>query len=121
MPNVAALPYFAGGALDQRQAQQRLSVGFTISAVNVLTSQGVTVVDLMCDARSYLPSNYSSDFHPNDSGYAFISAEIVNAITSALVPGAAGQLSPDDRGSVTATGSSATKGKMGVTRSYARR
>jgi lysophospholipase L1-like esterase len=82
LPNVAALPYFAGGALDQRQAQQRLSVGFTTRAVNVLTSQGITVVDLMCDARSYLPSNYSSDFHPNDAGYAFISGEVVNAITS---------------------------------------
>jgi lysophospholipase L1-like esterase len=82
VPNVAALPYFAGAALDQRQAQQRLSVGFTITGVNVLSSQGVTVVDLMCDARSYLASNYSSDFHPNDAGYAFISSEIINAITS---------------------------------------
>ena len=86
VPNVAALPYFAGGALDQRQAQQRLSVGFTTTAVNVLTSQGVTVVDLMCDPRSYLPSNYSADFHPNDAGYAFISAEVVNAITSSSYP-----------------------------------
>jgi lysophospholipase L1-like esterase len=82
LPNVAALPYFANNALDQRQAQQRLSVGFTTTAVNVLTSQGVTVVDLMCDARSYLPSNYSGDFHPNDAGYAYISSEVVNAITT---------------------------------------
>lgn len=83
VPNVAALPYFATSALDQRQAQQRLSVGFTTTAVNVLTSQGVTVVDLMCDARSYLASNYSSiEFHPNDAGYAFMSSEVVNAITS---------------------------------------
>jgi lysophospholipase L1-like esterase len=83
VPNVAALPYFANGALNQRQAQQRLSVGFTTTAVNVLTSQGVTVVDLMCDARSYLASNYSSvEFHPNDAGYAFMSSEVVNAITS---------------------------------------
>jgi lysophospholipase L1-like esterase len=82
VPNVAALPYFANSALDQRQAQQRLSVGFTTTAVNVLTSQGVTVIDLMCDARSYLPSNYSSDFHPNDAGYSYISSEVVNAITS---------------------------------------
>jgi lysophospholipase L1-like esterase len=86
VPNVAALPYFANAALDQRQAQQRLSVGFTITAVNVLTSQGVTVIDLMCDARSYLPSNYSGDFHPNDAGYAFISAEVVSAITSPSYP-----------------------------------
>ncbi len=86
VPNVAALPYFAGAPLDQRQAQQRLSVGFTTASVNGLTSQGITVVDLMCDARSYLPSNYSSDFHPNNAGYAFISSEIVNAITSSSYP-----------------------------------
>jgi lysophospholipase L1-like esterase len=86
VPNVAALPYFAGAALDQRQAQQRLAVGFTTRAINVLTSQGITVVDLMCDARSYLASNYSSDFHPNDAGYAFMSAEVVNAITSPSYP-----------------------------------
>lgn len=86
VPNVAALPYFVNAPLDQRQAQQRLSVGFTTAAVNVLTSQGVTVVDLMCDARSYLPSNYSADFHPNDAGYAYISSEVVNAITSASYP-----------------------------------
>ena len=79
-------PLFRRRALDQRQAQQRLSVGFTTAAVNVLTSQGVTVVDLMCDSRSYLPSNYSSDFHPNDAGYAFISSEVVNAITSSSYP-----------------------------------
>jgi lysophospholipase L1-like esterase len=86
VPNVGALPYFAGAPLDQRQAQQRLSVGFTITAVNVLVSQGVTVVDLLCDPRSYVPSNYSADFHPNDAGYAFISSEIVNAITSSSYP-----------------------------------
>jgi lysophospholipase L1-like esterase len=86
VPNVGALPYFTGAALDQRQALQRLSVGFTTMAVNVFASQGVTVVDLMCDGRSYLPSNYSSDFHPNDSGYAFISSEVVNAITLPSYP-----------------------------------
>jgi len=80
VPNVGALPYFAGAPLGQRQAQQRLSVGFTTSVINPLTSQGVTVIDLMCDARSYQPSNYSSDFHPNDAGYAFIASEIVSAV-----------------------------------------
>jgi hypothetical protein len=67
-------------------ASSCLSVGFTTDAVNVLASQGITVVDLMCDARSYLTSNYSSDFHPNDAGYAFIGSEIVSAITSASYP-----------------------------------
>ena len=86
VPNVAGIPYFAGAPLSQRQAQQRASVGFTTAGINSLTPQGVTIVDLMCDPRAYLPSNYSADFHPNDSGYAFIAAEIVNAITSAAYP-----------------------------------
>ena len=37
----------------------------------------------MCDARSYLPGNYSSDgLHPNDAGYAFIAGEVVRAVTT---------------------------------------
>lgn len=49
---------------------QRVAVGLS-DQVNALTSRGVLVVDLMCDARLYLPSNYYSDgFHPNDGGYA---------------------------------------------------
>ena len=59
----------------------------TRTAVNVLTSQSVTVVDLMCDTRSYLASNYSGDgLHPNDAGYAFIAGEVVRAITSTSYP-----------------------------------
>jgi len=81
VPNVAAIPYFTTASLADRQAQQRLSVGFS-AAVNAFVSQGVTVVDLMCDARSYLAANYSADFHPDDAGYAFIAAEVVRAITS---------------------------------------
>jgi Lysophospholipase L1 and related esterases len=41
----------------------------------------------MCDGRSYIPSNYSSDgLHPNDPGYAFISSEVVKAITQSSYP-----------------------------------
>jgi lysophospholipase L1-like esterase len=86
VPNVAGLPYFTGAPLAERQAQQRLSVAFTTTVVNPLTSQGVTVVDAMCDARSYVPSNYSTDFHPNDAGYAYIAGEVVSAITSSSYP-----------------------------------
>ena len=50
-------------------------------------SSSVTVIDLMCDARSYVASNYSGDgLHPNDAGYAFISSEVVKAITSGSYP-----------------------------------
>jgi hypothetical protein len=59
----------------------------TTTVVNPLTSQGVIVVDLMCDARIYQPSNYSADgFHPNDAGYAVIAGEVVRAETSSSYP-----------------------------------
>jgi lysophospholipase L1-like esterase len=87
VPNAAALPYLAGNSLAQRQAAQRISVAMTKTVVNGLVTGNLAVVDLMCDARSYIPSNYSSDgLHPNDAGYAFIAGELVKAITSASYP-----------------------------------
>ena len=87
VPNAAGLPYLAGASLAQRQAAQRIAVGMTRTVVNALTAQNVTVVDLMCDTRSYIASNYSGDgLHPNDAGYAFIAAEVVRAITSSSYP-----------------------------------
>jgi lysophospholipase L1-like esterase len=45
------------------------------------------VVDLMCDARSYLPQNYSADgFHPSDSGYAFMAEAVLNAVNASSLP-----------------------------------
>jgi lysophospholipase L1-like esterase len=87
VPNAAGLPFLAGASLAQRQAAQRLAVGMTRTAVNTLTTQGVAVVDLMCDARSYIASNYAGDgLHPNDAGYAFMAGEVVKAITSSSSP-----------------------------------
>jgi len=95
VPNLAGLPLLAGASLDQKRAAQHASVGMTTTVVNQLTSQGVTIVDLMCDSRSYLPSNYSSDgFHPNDSWYAFIAAEVVRAITSSSYPSPSASCGP---------------------------
>jgi lysophospholipase L1-like esterase len=94
VPNLAGLPFLATASLPQRQAAQRAAVGMTQTVVNRLTSQGVAVVDLMCDARTYSPSNCSADgFHPNDSGYAFIAAEIVRAVTSSSYPAPAASCS----------------------------
>ena len=53
MPNLAGLPLLAGATLGQKQAAQRASVGMTTTVVNALTSQGIVVVDLMCDSRTY--------------------------------------------------------------------
>lgn len=85
LPNMAATPYRAGSSLALKQATQRASVGITTRVINPMAN--VTVVDLMCDARFYQPSTFSSDgFHPSDAGYAIIAAEIVNAMTSASYP-----------------------------------
>jgi lysophospholipase L1-like esterase len=87
LPNLAALPYLSGASAAQRQAAQRAAVGMTRNVINPLASASVSIVDLMCDSRSYNPSIYSSDgFHPNDNGYAYIGGEVVRAITSASYP-----------------------------------
>jgi lysophospholipase L1-like esterase len=83
LPNMAGMPFLANVSLPQRQAAQKLSVGMTTTVINPLTSQGVLVVDLMCDARAYLASTYSSDgFHPSDAGYAWMAGEVVAAATT---------------------------------------
>jgi lysophospholipase L1-like esterase len=82
LPNLGGLPYLAGASLAQRQAAQRIAVGMTTTVINPLVSQGVTVIDMMCDARYYQRSSLSADgFHPNDAGYSFMAAEVVRAAT----------------------------------------
>jgi lysophospholipase L1-like esterase len=83
LPNMAAMPFLAGASAPQRQAAQLLSVGMTTTVIDPLTAQGVLVIDMMCDARSYQPATYSSDgFHPSDFGYAWMAAEVVSAATT---------------------------------------
>lgn len=70
LPNLAASPYLAGNPAVEKSLMQRVAVGLS-DRVNALASKNVLVVDLMCDARIYLPSNYAADgFHPSDGGYA---------------------------------------------------
>ena len=85
-PNGAGLPYVATRPRDQLRILQAISVRFSAEA-NVQASRGVLVVDLMCDPRSYLPSNYSSDgFHPNDAGYAFMAEAVLAAVNAGSLP-----------------------------------
>ena len=71
LPNLAGAPYVASRPTSDKSVIQRVAVGLS-DRVNALASQGVIVVDLMCDARLYQPSSYASDgFHPGDSGYQF--------------------------------------------------
>ena len=86
LPNMAALPYAAAFTLAQRRYLQRISVGFS-EGTNELVNEGVVVVDLMCDSRSYDSGMYSGDgFHPNDAGYAYLANELVRAIRTAGYP-----------------------------------
>jgi lysophospholipase L1-like esterase len=87
LPNFAGLPYTARFTSAQKRYMQRISVGFSREGANTLAAEGVVVVDLLCDPRSYQSSNYSSDgFHPNDAGYAFLAAELVRAIRDGSYP-----------------------------------
>jgi len=55
------------------------------TAVNA--TGGITVIDLMCDARFYQAGSFSSDgFHPNDAGYAVLGEELARAVTSTSYP-----------------------------------
>lgn len=69
LPNLAGAPYVSSRPVSDKSVIQRVAVGLS-DRVNALTAQGVLVVDLMCDARLYQPSNYAADgFHPGDGGY----------------------------------------------------
>ncbi|MGH9314976.1 MAG: SGNH/GDSL hydrolase family protein [Vicinamibacterales bacterium] len=89
LPNLAGVPYASPGRYSEgrRQGLQTLSVRLTREAINTLTGEGVAVVDLMCDARSYEAGRYSSDgYHPSDAGYAFIAELMLRAINDAGFP-----------------------------------
>ena len=80
LPNFAGLPFMAKRTATEKRWIERLSVGFSLSGANQFAAQGAAVVDLLCDARSYQASNYSSDgFHPNDAGYAYMAGEVLKA------------------------------------------
>ena len=91
LPNFAGLPFMAGRSAEQKRWIERLSVGFSTRGANALAAQAVLVVDLLCDARAYDRSIYSSDgFHPNDAGYAFLAAQAHSATVAGNWPAPSG-------------------------------
>lgn len=87
LPNFAGVPFAVGRPTRDRQWLQRLSVGFSVQGANALVGLNVTVVDLLCNPRSYQGSTYSSDgFHPNDTGYAYLADELIKAINAGSYP-----------------------------------
>ena len=103
LPNFAGVPFAVGRPTRDRQWLQRLSVGFSVQGANALVGMNVTVVDLLCNSRSYQASTYSSDgFHPNDTGYAYIARRDDQGDQRGQPAAAGGQLPADDaRPSVT--------------------
>lgn len=86
LPNMGNTPYAAGLPQSEKRVLQQLTVGFS-GGINALTSQGVSVVDLMCDANFYNPSIFSADgFHPNDAGYAYLTDLVFAATTTTTAP-----------------------------------
>lgn len=80
MINLAGAPYLASRPTSEKSIMQRIAVGIS-DRVNSLTSRNVLVVDLMCDARLYQPSNYASDgFHPGDGGYVIFADDTFPAL-----------------------------------------
>ena len=85
LPNMGALPYAGGFSTLQKRGLQEISVGFS-ARINSLVSEGVIVIDLMCDSRMYEAGMYSGDgFHPNDTGYAYL-AELAYQAAITLAP-----------------------------------
>jgi lysophospholipase L1-like esterase len=84
LPNMGAMPFRSNSTQQLRRAAQMLAVGITTTVINPNIANGVVVLDLMCDPRSYQAATYSSDgFHPSDIGYAWMAAEVVTAATMA--------------------------------------
>jgi lysophospholipase L1-like esterase len=80
MINLAGAPYVSSNTTAEKSLMQRVAVGIS-DRVNALTGRNVLVVDLMCDARLYLPQNYASDgFHPSDGGYAVFAEDALPAL-----------------------------------------
>jgi lysophospholipase L1-like esterase len=80
MINLAGAPYLASRPTSEKSIMQRIAVGIS-DRVNALTAKNVLVVDLMCDARLYVPQNYASDgFHPGDAGYVIFADDSFPAL-----------------------------------------
>jgi lysophospholipase L1-like esterase len=86
LPNLAVAPYVSSASLTEKSILQRIAVGLT-DRINALSAQGVVVVDLLCDPRSYSAANFSSDgFHPSDAGYQLMADLLYPALRNGSAP-----------------------------------
>jgi lysophospholipase L1-like esterase len=90
LPNLAVAPYVSSVSVTEKSILQRIAVGLT-DRINALASQGVIVVDLMCDPRVYSNANYSADgFHPSDAGYLVMADLLYPALRNGTATTASG-------------------------------
>jgi lysophospholipase L1-like esterase len=86
LPNMGAMPYASGRPADEKRTLQQIAVGFS-GKINALASSSVVVVDLMCDGNFYNPAIFSSDgFHPNDTGYNYLTDLVYTAASTGSAP-----------------------------------
>lgn len=86
LPNMGAMPYASGRPADEKRTLQQIAVGFS-GKINALASSSVVVVDLMCDGNFYNPAIFSSDgFHPNDTGYTYLTDLVYAAASTGSTP-----------------------------------
>ncbi len=91
LPNFALIPLGQQQPSSLRQLLALVSVGLSQRAINPLSQQGIPVVDLLCDPRSYrresfFPGPLADGFHPNDRGYAELAEAFVRILQQPVPP-----------------------------------
>ncbi|MFQ3613927.1 MAG: GDSL-type esterase/lipase family protein [Cyanobacteriota bacterium] len=91
LPNFALIPLGQQQPGSVRQLLATVSLGLTRQVINPLSQQGIPVVDLLCDPRSYsrdsfFPGPIADGFHPNDRGYADLAEAFWRAIQQPTPP-----------------------------------
>ena len=65
----------------------QVSTAIDAFVINQFAGNGIPVIDLECDGRSYDPNNFYKDgFHPNDSGYRIFAQLFTQAIRAFGAP-----------------------------------
>ncbi|MEN9220813.1 MAG: hypothetical protein Q6M04_00090, partial [Thermostichus sp. BF3_bins_97] len=91
LPNFALIPLGQQQPGSVRQLLATVSLGLSQRVINPLSQQGIPVVDLLCDPRSYnrdsfFPGPIADGFHPNDQGYADLADVFLRAIQQPTPP-----------------------------------
>ena len=91
LPNFALIPLGQQQPSGLRQLLALVSVSLSQRAINPLSQQGIPVVDLLCDPRSYrresfFPGPLADGFHPNDRGYADLAEAFLRILKQPVPP-----------------------------------